>query len=381
MPFRTPSPRPPPAAAEEADASLSERLAELAADRGSSAASLVLEAARTLQAWVLERPARWTWEEAGEELEAGLAAFEADQGWRGPCALFLDALRAAWHAGRAREGAPRELVAEELGLWIWGREPGCETLCAQDRAWDGAPFGDGLRLPARAELATHAAARIEAGEIVLVPAPSESVALALEAARRAGRAPRALVGEAAPLLDGHRFARRLSQAGVEVELAPDAALCGALARVDRLWLGAEALGVEGLVARLGACVLLEEAERREVPRLCLATSDKIIPGGELALPGWCEREPEWLWEDAPGEVRLATQLYELVPHALAPRLLTERGPESFAQLSLRALRVERAPRCGADLEHGPEPGIAAEHERARVPARARGAQTEHEQPE
>lgn len=353
MPHRTPSPRSAPERGEEVGATLAERLRPLALDRGSPAEQLVLEAAARLRAWVLERPGEWSWDEAGGELEQGLAAFEADQAWRGPCALLIDALRCAWHAGRGGALAPRELLAEELGLWLWSAAADVETLWDGHLSWDGRPLSAGLRLPSRAALAEAAVRELEAGESVLVATPSEALALALEAARGASRAPRVLLGESAPLLDGQRLARRLARAGLEVELLPDGALHGALRRVDRLWTGAEALGAGGLLARVGTRALLEEAERRELPRLCLAASDALVPGGELVLPGWCEREPEWLCEEPPVGLRVAAQLYELVPHTLVPRLLTERGNEGFAQLSLRALRLERAPRCGSPSGRAP----------------------------
>lgn len=354
MPHRPSPSRPAPDSGEESGARLARRLRPLVADRGACAEALVLEGAELIRAWVLEQEVGWTWEQAGAELERGLLAFEEDQGWRGPCALFLDALRAAWRAGAEGAHAPRELLAEELGLWS-GEAVAATDGCAR---WGGRPLGEGRRLPSRAELAAKAARLLDPGESVLVAAPSETVALALEAARAAGRAPRVVLGEAAPLLDGERLARRLVRSGLEVELAPDGALHSALRRVDRLWLGTEALGPQGVLARVGTRALLEEAERRELPRACLATSDKLVPGGELSLPAWCAREPHWLCEEPPEGLDVASQLYELVPLTLLPRLVTELGSEGFAQLSLRALRLERAPRCGAPLPR-PRPAPSA----------------------
>ena len=95
-----------------------------------------------------------------------------------------------------------------------------------------------------------------------------------------------------------------------------------------------------LVPRVGTRALLNEARRLEVPTAVLATSDKLVPDGELALPLWSERDTWLLWENAPEGVRLDSQAYESVPLDLPGVFATEQGRLSATELSLRCLRIE-----------------------------------------
>jgi hypothetical protein len=316
-----------PRASEE----LEHGLHAVAEDRGATAEAIVLEAGRLIHAWILARPADSTWAAAGLELERGWASWVAEQGWRGPAALFVDTLRQAWWLGRALERGsptPRELLAEATGLWLWDRDEDTAELTGADALWDGSPLAPGRRMPERTHAAHAAAEDLARGEVVLVPAWSHTVTLALAHAQRLGRAPRAIVPEGAPGLDGRRLARELCEAGVAVRLVYDAALPTLLPHADRVWLGSEAIGGADFLARVGTRHLLEEAERRDVPAQLDATSDTLVPGGMLVLPAWGERDDWLLGESAPDGVRLDPQPYETVSHDLVTSLCTQ--PSSAA---------------------------------------------------
>ena len=296
------------------DRSLRSRLAEVALDRAASARQVVLETSRILERWLREGHGRGC---TGPDLESELADWAEEQGWRGPCALWLDSCRLAWSAGGDVH------LAREAALGSAEESP-----------------------PSRGALADLAAADLERGETVLVTAWSETVAMALESAWRLGRRPQVLIGEGLPGLDGRRMARRLVRAGIPVTMVYDAALAGLVPRADRTWLSTEAIGASAFLARCGTRTLLEECARHDVPARVLATSDKLVPGGELRLPAWCERDAWLLWEDAPEGVALESQCFEAVPLGLAEAFLTEVGTETASALHLRALRVEAAPPCG-----------------------------------
>jgi hypothetical protein len=356
---------------------LGERLNEVAADRSASARALVAETTEILLAWVLERPATWSWAEAGRELESALSLWHAEQGWRGPCAVWIDSLRRAWHQGSEAPPAgdlpgPTAWFAEELGLWIWGRDGGLEREPEFAEPWQGEPLGRGRRVPSRDALATHAARELEHGELVLVSGGySESLVLALQAAQRAGRRPAVWIAEGAPDLGGRRMARELSRAGLEVELGFDLAAFEVLPRADRLWLGTEAIGAEAFLARIGTRALIETAERLEVPVEVLATSDKLVPGGVLRLPAGYARETWRLWDAAPEGVRLQSQIYETVALDHVACWRTEQGDESASALHLRALRIEAAQPCPGTFGCEDSPGDGEDWIAPSSPASAR----------
>jgi hypothetical protein len=321
---------------------LRERLLEVASDRAAPANQVVLETARIFRDWILERPGERGRD--GAELEAELAPWCAEQAWRGSCAFYMDSVRRAWGlaaGGNSGRGAG-DVLAAEMNCWL--REDGSAS---GNTPWSGEPLAPGRRLPSRAALAERAGMEIERGENVLITSWSETLALALEAAWRAGRRPTVLIGEGLPNLDGRRMARRLARAGIPVTMVYDSAVLALIPRADRLWLATEAIGAGAFLARTGTRGLLEECARCEVPVRVLATSDKLVPGGDLLLPAWCESESWLLWEDAPEGVRLEAQIFEVVPIELAGGFLTEAGSETTSALHLRALRVEAAPPCGA----------------------------------
>jgi hypothetical protein len=309
---------------------LRERLSELAADRAAGASELVLETCAVLRAWVHERPLGWTWSEAARDLGEGLEAWSAEQGWRGAAARLSAALEAA------RELAPhgpREVLSEELGLWLAGDE-------AHGR-WSGRPLDPGRRLPDRAHrerAARHAVLRggsadgLERGETLLALGATETVALALEHAHDEGRDPRVLTGQGGPCVDGLRLARRLCEAGVAVTVTWDAALPARVEDVDRIWLGTEASDGRRFLAPVGTEALLRRARELGVAAELLLEEDQRLPAGApLRTPAWGERDEWLLWDGAPEGVELCSQAFAAVPlelvHVVAADTAHPRHPD------------------------------------------------------
>lgn len=316
--------------------SLAELLGPLVGDRASSALELVREASEALLDWLAEEEgAEAAWDELAGLLEAELVAFDESQGWRGPVAHWLATLRRLLALGRAGsfDAPAREVLAEELGLWLDGEGAGSGP-------WDGAPLAPGRRSPDRARCAETAAAAVERGEVILTHGWSDTVALALEEVHARGLDPEIVLAEGGADLAGRRMARRLVSRGAKVRVVYDAALVDAVVRADRVWLGTEAIGAEALLARVGTRAMLAEARRLEVPSTVVATSDKLLPGGELRLPAWCERAAWLLWERAPEGVRVDSQMFERVPLDLPDRFATEHGSCGPADVSLLALRTD-----------------------------------------
>lgn len=337
---------------------LAEQLSALAEDRAVGADVVARRVARLAHGWLAEGPPERRPEARPEGLEAAREAAPdgppavhaalarelqdtwAAHGWRGPVAGLRAALASAATVARANA---REALLEECSLW-------CEDRTAEETevTWDGTPLGPGVRLPDRGRVAAPFLAgagpnahpdALERGEVIVVHGWSETVARTLEAAHRAGLAPEAIVSEGGPDLGGRRLARRLVAAGIPVRFIYDVALPDAVRRADRVWIGTDAIGARTFVARVGTRVLLQEARRAEVGITVLATSDKLMPGGELVLPRWCEDEPWLLWERPPAGVTIASQAFEAVPLEHTGKFATEFGLVSAVELSVRALRT------------------------------------------
>ena len=320
---------------------LEARLAPLSRDLASTAEELVVEASTLLLDWVEERGLEWSWDQAEQDLRRGLSALLDRHGWRAPVSHWHAALRALLGGAADRGGfdpgvTPRAALAAELGLWLASREEGDAELFGGP--WNGVPLAPGRRLPSREAAALQAGgdAQDPGGfglgprETILVFGYSETVALALEAASRAGLRPRVLAALAGPLADGPRLARRLDGTGLRVTLTYDAALVQRISEGDRLWLGTEAFDGEGFLGRVGATLVCDAAEVAEVPVELIATSDKFLRGKRAAPPAWCERESRLVWDELPADVEVDSQAWERTPLALVRHLITERGRTSPA---------------------------------------------------
>jgi hypothetical protein len=344
-------------------APLGARLDVLVRDESRSSESLVLEAAHAIFGWALEHDAGWEPVRAGADFEEGVAGLEQRHGWRGPVAIFLDSLRLAWRRSAEDQTClPRSAFSEEAGFWIWSQRDDLESWPDLAGEWNGSALAPGRRMPARAELARAAATVLEADETILVHGFSEGLARALEEALRAGKRPRVLCGEGLPLLEGRRLARRLAALEAPVTMVYDAALPERVPEADRIWIASAAIGARALLAQAGARRLAREAAEHEVPLQVVATSDALLPGGALALPHWMSADRSLLWVEAPHTVELRTAFLEELPLEHVSEFLTEKGRESAEALCLRALRLERAPRCGAPGPgERPRASAAAEH--------------------
>jgi hypothetical protein len=339
---------------------LQRALAKACEDRAASGAELVRQAAGVLLDWLALLP-DWKrdagdaehirtertdeWEALGETLELGMGDLREAQGWRGTVASWLFTIDQLMEGGRCGEYvAPddntsvHEFLAEEMGLWLGGAGAG-------EARWNGAPLAVGRRLPDRALCAQQLLGELDRGEVICVHGYSDTVALALEAAGQGGLAPEVVVSEGGPDLGGRRLARRLSKAGLRVRYVYDSALHVWAARADRIWLGTEAVGAEAFLGLMGCAHLCEQARHQGVPVAVLASSDKLLPSGwPLAAPGWGQSSAWQLWGDAPEGIRVESQPYEPVSADLPNVFVSESGPATAADYSLRFLRT-----AGGDL--------------------------------
>ena len=340
---------------------LEARLRPLTDDRRASAEEQVRAVNEIVADWVEEKDRDWSWDDAARELEAGLAAWSVAHGWRGACALWLDALRRTWSWGARQTSSaqrssaqqrviPRAVFAEELGLWSQAGEEVREDH-PEFGDWNGEPLAPGRRMPLVSRIARNAAEALEADETILTSGYSATLALALERADELGKRASLLVGESRADDGGLRMAERLSERGIAVTIVRDAALVEALPRADRVWLASEAIGAAQMYAPIGAAALVLEAEREGVPVQILASAATLVPGGELvAVPDdWCKSpEDARLARELPPHARFEDAVVEELALDLPLEFLTEIGFEEPHELALRALRLERAPRCGQD---------------------------------
>ena len=291
-------------------------------NRGLTAADLIRKVAREACAWLNAEGCP----NAGVGtalLDHELRLLRDAHAWRGPVARFFSALEAV-AATIGDDGSPalREALSIECARW---QEGAPELLPDRSRCASALLDGDSI-LPC---------AGLESGELILIHGWSETVARGVELALAKGITPEIIVSEGGPDLGGRRLARRLVASGLTVRFVYDAALVDAVRRVDRLWLGTEAIGARHFIGRVGTRAALERASELDIPSAVIATTDKITPTGRVSEPTWSADEPWHLWEGAPHGVTVESQSFEHVPLELAGAFATNEGLFGALELAKR----------------------------------------------
>ena len=317
--------------------SLAEYLSECVQDTGTPAAELVCETSQRAQEWVFAQDLTWSHEEAGEAVEEALGALDINHGWRGVMATWIDQVRAtmAYSLERADANGPRNLLAEEMGLWLEAdgalRAPNelLTPLCDAPRV-----------IPARA-LAPHVLRQLEANETLLMIGWSPELVECSRAAYRAGLAPNVLVAEGRPGLAGRGMIQDAARAGLRTHLVLDAALWEAARAADRVWVASESIGSARTLTSLGVMALLELCANEEIPLELLATTDAYHPNGLGIAPPAVD--PDRIWGDRPEGVEVGAQVHESIPTSAFARWYCEHGVRTPASCEWPALTPRPEP--------------------------------------
>jgi translation initiation factor eIF-2B subunit delta len=165
---------------------------------------------------------------------------------------------------------------------------------------------------------------------------SGAVREALLEAQRRNLAPRALVAEGRPLLEGREMARVLAQAGLPVWLMADAALPMLIGQATQVWIGADAITDQGVLNKVGSFALALAAREHSVPVYAIAERRKLIPATTPALR-IVEMPPEEIWDEPAAGVRPRNVYFEVVPMGLLRGIVVEDAvlPPGEAALTAR----------------------------------------------
>jgi translation initiation factor 2B subunit (eIF-2B alpha/beta/delta family) len=177
----------------------------------------------------------------------------------------------------------------------------------------------------RAAVAAQAASMVTEREgWIATLSSSAAVRDAFLAAHKAGRSPRALIGEGRPRFEGRTLAAALAAEGIPVWLVVDAALPLLLSQARMLWLGADAVTEQGVINKIGSFAAALAAREHSVPVYALAERRKFLPANTAALR-IVEMNPDEVWEAPAKGVRPRNVYFELVPMALLRGVIVEDG--------------------------------------------------------
>jgi translation initiation factor 2B subunit (eIF-2B alpha/beta/delta family) len=130
--------------------------------------------------------------------------------------------------------------------------------------------------------------------------------------------------ESRPRREGIGLAEALRDLGATVELWSDAGISAAIPGCDALVFGADAVGPDSLVNKVGTAALCALAIHLGIPAYALAGRDKFLTGRDMDTLTLVEGRAE-LDGEMPVEVAVRNPVFEYVAKALITAIVTDRG--------------------------------------------------------
>jgi translation initiation factor 2B subunit (eIF-2B alpha/beta/delta family) len=200
---------------------------------------------------------------------------------------------------------------------------------------------------ARGAIARRAAPLLAGARRVVTLSASGTVELALAGAARAGLRFEVVVAESRPALEGRDLAARLAAAGLRVTVMVDAALPGEVRSGDLVTVGADRLGWDGFVNKVGTRALVATAAAARLPIFVLTPSTRFVPERVLGAPEASARPANEVWEAPPPGVKVVNRTFESVPLSPVTGIVVEDAVLRPVDAVARALAVELDPRLAA----------------------------------
>ena len=207
---------------------------------------------------------------------------------------------------------------------LWTTEDAPDAAAAHSAVADvTSDFKRRLRVH-EAAIAETALRLIPEDSQILTNGRSTTVRAALRHAQRAGRRFKVICAEGRPACEGRTLAAELAAGGLQVTLVIDA-LAIAMAGESQLVLGgADHLGAQGLVNKVGTYGIALAAGARGVPMYALCGSEKFLPPG-YAPPAQTRWPAEQIWAEAPASLAITNLYFDSTPLAALAGIVTEQG--------------------------------------------------------
>ncbi|MBU2562383.1 MAG: hypothetical protein KKF68_01860 [Nanoarchaeota archaeon] len=164
-------------------------------------------------------------------------------------------------------------------------------------------------------------------EVIFTHCHSTNVINALIYSRRKGKKFEVYNTETRPLFQGRKTARELKKEGINVTMFVDSALGVALSKeqntkkVDKVFLGADALLKKGIINKIGSEVIAQVAKNQKIPLYVVADSWKFT-NKKVPIE---QRELDEVWDRAPKKVKIKNPSFEFLPKKYIRGIITELG--------------------------------------------------------
>ena len=172
---------------------------------------------------------------------------------------------------------------------------------------------------------------IRKGDIIFTHCHSTNVINALIYAKKKGKNFEVYNTETRPLFQGRKTAKDLRKAGIKVTMFIDSALGVALSgeqknkKVDKVFLGADALLKDGIINKIGSELVAQVAKNNKIPVYIIADSWKFT---KSKVPTE-QRKLAEIWDNAPKNIKIKNPAFEFVPKKYIKSIISELGNLSY----------------------------------------------------
>ncbi|MGC8975691.1 MAG: translation initiation factor eIF-2B [Thermoprotei archaeon] len=175
--------------------------------------------------------------------------------------------------------------------------------------------------------------RIENGDTILTHSYSTTVLRVFEKAVKRGTTFRVYVTESRPIGEGRVTASNLSRLGIETTLIVDSAVRYVMKRVNKVFVGADAIAVNGaIINKVGTSAVALVAKEARSRLYVLAGTYKLsfeTVFGELIEQVFLEDVeliiPKEKIQGLPSDVRVRAPLFDVTPPEYIDAIITEKG--------------------------------------------------------
>jgi translation initiation factor 2B subunit (eIF-2B alpha/beta/delta family) len=179
---------------------------------------------------------------------------------------------------------------------------------------------------------------IKKGDVIFTHCHSTNVTNALIYAKNKGKKFEVYNTETRPLFQGRKTARELRKAGIKVTMFIDSALGVALSgeqknkKVDKVFLGADALLKKGIINKIGSELVAQVAKNNKISVYIVADSWKFT---RQKVPRE-QRKLAEVWDTAPKNIKVKNPAFEFVPKKYIKAIISELGNLRYSDFVKKA---------------------------------------------
>jgi len=183
------------------------------------------------------------------------------------------------------------------------------------------------------------------GAAVFTHSDSSTLRAALQHSHRTGKQFSVFCTESRPACEGRRLAQALVETGISTCLVTDS-LIFSLLREDQassiLLVGADSIGVKGVINKAGTAGLGVATRSWGVPFYVLAGSEKFLPAGFFPRADQ-EKPPEEILSQPPAGLRIINRYFDITPLDCITAVISEEGRLSSGDLSAKLEQLQAHP--------------------------------------